>query len=358
MWTKMLIGAAVGLVIGAVVGYIGKCRSGTCPITGNPYSGAIIGAILGGLIALMIADRGAVPRGGAGEGGPVRVITSDNQFLMDVVGGPRPVVVDFFATWCMPCKMLAPTLEGLAKEYAGRVDFVKVDIDQLQDLAKAHKVEAVPTVVLIQGGEEVHRWVGVQPPEEYRRALDGIAPQTKPQKETPMTQPAASVTMKGNPVTLSGRSVNVGDAAPGFVAVDTDMKPVKLSDYRGKVVVLAAVPSLDTSVCSRETHRFNQEAAKLGGDVAILVVSMDLPFAQKRWCGAEGVSAVKTLSDHREAAFGRAYGVLMGDLRLLARAVFVVGRDGRVVYKELVKEVSSEPDYDAALRAVAAAEKG
>ena len=140
--------------------------------------------------------------------------------------------------------------------------------------------------------------------------------------------------------------------------MDTDLKAVKLGDYRGKVVLLLSVPSLDTSVCSRETHRFNASAAALGSDVVILVVSMDLPFAQKRWCGAEGISAVKTLSDHRQAAFGRAYGVLMYDLRLLARAVFVVGKDGRVVYKELVGEVSSEPNYDAALRAATQAVKG
>ncbi|MCJ7543490.1 MAG: thiol peroxidase [Phycisphaerae bacterium] len=172
-----------------------------------------------------------------------------------------------------------------------------------------------------------------------------------------MTQLAASVTMKGKPVTLVGRQVNVGDAAPDFVAVDTDLKPVSLGDYRGKVVLLLSVPSLDTPVCSRETHRFNEAAAALGRDVVILTISMDLPFAQKRWCGAEGITAVRTLSDHREAAFGRAYGVLIGDLRLLARAVFVVGRDGTLRYKELVGEVSSEPDYDAALRAVAEAVK-
>lgn len=172
-----------------------------------------------------------------------------------------------------------------------------------------------------------------------------------------MTQPTTSVTMKGKPVKLAGPLPAVGKMAPEFVAVDTDLAEVSLGDYRGKVVVLLAVPSLDTSVCSRETHHFNEAAAGLGKDVAILAVSMDLPFAQKRWCGAEGIQAVRTLSDHRTAAFGRAYGVLMPDLRLLARAVFVVGKDGRIAYAQLVPEVSSEPDYDAALAAATAAAK-
>jgi thiol peroxidase len=237
MW-KIILGGAVGLAAGAALGYIGKCRSGACPLTGNPYTGALFGGLIGVMIAMAL---------------------------------------------------------------------------------------------------------GRQEP--------------KATKEGPMTQPTTSVTMRGKPVALAGHTVNVGDAAPDFIAVDTDLKDVKLSDYRGKVVLLLSVPSLDTSVCSKETHRFNEAAARLGPDVAILTISMDLPFAQKRWCGAEGVSAVKTLSDHRTASFGKAYGVLMEEMRLLARAVFVVGRDGKVRYKQLVGEVSSEPDYDAALRAAEEAVK-
>jgi thiol peroxidase len=158
--------------------------------------------------------------------------------------------------------------------------------------------------------------------------------------------------MGGNPVTLVGEGVKVGDKAPDFVVVGNDMQPVSFSSYLGKVCVLAAVPSLDTEVCSTETRRFNQEAASLGDDVVILTVSMDLPFAQKRWCGAAGVDRVVTLSDHRDASFGLAYGVLIKDVRLLARAVFVVDRDGVVRYVELVPEVGQEPDYEAALAAV------
>ena len=239
MWIRILIGGGAGLLIGALLGTLGKCRAGTCPLTGSPYTGALFGAILGAAIAMSLHS---------------------------------------------------------------------------------------------------------QPPQKA--------------KESPMTQPTPTVTMKGKPVSLTSQAVNVGDQAPDFVAVDTDLKEVHLSDYRGKVVLLLSVPSLDTSVCSLETRRFNEAATGLGNDVAVLVVSMDLPFAQKRWCGAEGVKAVRTLSDHRQASFGQGYGVLIGDLRLLARAVFVVGRDGKVRYKQLVGEVSSEPDYDAALEAVGEAVKG
>ena len=167
-----------------------------------------------------------------------------------------------------------------------------------------------------------------------------------------MAERAGLVTMKGKPVVLLGDGVAPGQAAPDFVAIDNDMNEVRLSSFRGKVVVLSAVPSLDTPVCSTETRRFNEEAGRLGDDVVVLTISMDLPFAQKRWCAAEGIKAVKTLSDHREAAFGRAYGVLIKDLRLLARAIFVADRQGRLTYVQLVKEIASEPDYDAVLKAV------
>ena len=167
-----------------------------------------------------------------------------------------------------------------------------------------------------------------------------------------MTERAQAITLHGNPLTLTGDAVRMGHPAPDVTLLDNDLKPVKLSDYRGKVVIIAAVPSLDTPVCDMETRRFNTEAAKLGKDVAILTVSMDLPFAQKRWCGAAGVEQVKTLSDHKEAAFGRAFGLLIKELRLLGRAVLVLDREGVVRYYQLVKEVSEEPDYAAALGAV------
>lgn len=167
-----------------------------------------------------------------------------------------------------------------------------------------------------------------------------------------MKERTGIITMKGNPLTLLGNEVEVGDAAPDFEVLSNDLSPVKSSSFRGKVCIVSSVPSLDTPVCDAETRRFNQEAGRLGSDVTVLVISMDLPFAQKRWCGAAGVTRVQTLSDHRDASFGTSYGVLIKELRLLARAVFVVDRNGLVQYVQLVKEITQEPDYDAVLTAV------
>jgi len=167
-----------------------------------------------------------------------------------------------------------------------------------------------------------------------------------------MSQEPAAVTFQGNRLSLVGRQVRVGDAAPDFSALANDLSAVRLGLLRGKVCVLVSVPSLDTPVCDLEARRFNQEADKLGPDVAVLVISMDLPFAQARWCGAAGVKTVQTLSDHREAQFGTAYGLLIQELRLLARGVLVLDRQGTVRYSELVKEITDQPDYDAAVQAV------
>lgn len=160
------------------------------------------------------------------------------------------------------------------------------------------------------------------------------------------------VTLKGNPVTLLGPAIKPGDDAPDVELLTNDLEPFKLSSLKGKVAVLITVPSLDTQVCDVETKRFNDEAQKLGDGVAVVVISVDLPFAQKRWCGAAGVSAVQTLSDHRDTAFGVAYGVLIQGVRLLARAIFVVDKDGDVRYVQIVPEVAQEPDYAAVLDAV------
>jgi len=161
------------------------------------------------------------------------------------------------------------------------------------------------------------------------------------------------VTLKGNPVQLAGPELKVGDAAPDFKLQTTALEDVSLSSFSGKVKIIATIPSLDTSVCHLETKRFNEEAANLPNAV-VLVVSTDLPFGQKRWCGAENVESVKTLSDHRTAAFGQSYGVLIqgGGLdRCLTRAVFVVGADDKIQFVEYCSEIASHPDYDAVLAA-------
>ncbi|MHC4069783.1 MAG: thiol peroxidase [Planctomycetota bacterium] len=158
------------------------------------------------------------------------------------------------------------------------------------------------------------------------------------------------VTMKGNALTLVGQEVCVGDAAPDFEVVANDLSPVGFSSFHGKVCIISSVPSLDTSVCDVMTRRFNEEAAGLGEDAIVLTISMDLPFAQKRWCGAAEVENLQTLSDHRQASFGTAYGVLIKELRLLARAVFVVDKERIVRYVELVNELTEEPNYDSVLK--------
>jgi thioredoxin-dependent peroxiredoxin len=162
-----------------------------------------------------------------------------------------------------------------------------------------------------------------------------------------------AVTLKGNPVNVAGRELGPGDQAPDFTLQGADLSDVTLSASAGKTRIIATVPSLDTPVCATETKSFNQRIADLP-DVEVYVVSMDLPFGQKRWCGAENVEKVKTLSAHRSTQFGEEYGVLVsgGPLdRCLARAVFVVGPDGKLKHVEYVKEIASEPDYDAALAA-------
>ncbi|MDA7027224.1 thiol peroxidase [Bacillus sp. CLL-7-23] len=160
----------------------------------------------------------------------------------------------------------------------------------------------------------------------------------------------ASITFKGNPVTLIGSKLQAGDQAPDFTVLSNSLEEVTLSDIKGKIAILSVVPSIDTGVCDAQTRRFNEEAAGLGS-VNVYTISADLPFAQKRWCGANGIENVETLSDHREMSFGEAFGVYMKELRLLARAVFVLDENGVVTYAEYVKEVTNHPNYEKALEA-------
>jgi thiol peroxidase len=166
-----------------------------------------------------------------------------------------------------------------------------------------------------------------------------------------MERPGA-VTFKGQPLTLIGPELKPGEKAPDFTIIDQSLQPASLKDYAGKVILLSVVPSLDTGICSAQTKRFNEEAAQLPEDVVILTVSMDLPFAQARFCGAENIDRVKVLSDHRDASFAQAYGTLVKELRLESRAIFVIDRDGIIRYVEYVPEIASHPNYDAALQAV------
>ncbi|HEY0829467.1 MAG TPA: thiol peroxidase [Bacilli bacterium] len=162
-------------------------------------------------------------------------------------------------------------------------------------------------------------------------------------------------TFKGNPITLIGPSLKVGDKAPNFKVNKDLLTEVTLADYAGKVKLIAAVPSLDTGVCSAETRRFNEEAAKLGDNVVILTISIDTPFAQSRWCGAEGIDKIVTLSDFKKRSFAQAFGVDIKELGLLMRSIFVLDANDTIQYVEYVKEMTDHPDYERALDAVRSA---
>ncbi len=166
-----------------------------------------------------------------------------------------------------------------------------------------------------------------------------------------MSKVVTAVTLKGKPVTLVGTDVEVGKSSPDATLIANDLSEFKLSSLKGKKVILSVVPSLDTPTCDLQTKRFNQEAAKLG-DVKILTISVDLPFAQKRWCGLTGSNNIQTLSDYRDREFGQAYGVLIQGLKLLARAIFIVDAEGVLRYKQIVPEIAQEPNYQEALDAV------
>lgn len=170
-----------------------------------------------------------------------------------------------------------------------------------------------------------------------------------------MTQErTGAATFKGNPITLVGPELKAGDTAPDFVVSKNLLEEASLSDYSGKIKLISVVPSLDTGVCDAQTRRFNTEAAELGDDVVILTISMDLPFAQARWCGAAGIDRVVTLSDHKEASFGQAYGVLIKEFRLDMRSIFVIDKNNTLAYVEYLAEMSEHPNYEAAVAAVKA----
>jgi len=164
------------------------------------------------------------------------------------------------------------------------------------------------------------------------------------------TEREGAATLRGNPLTLIGPELKVGDPAPDFNVVDVNLKAVKLADTGDGIRIFSVVPSVDTPVCAIQTQKFNQEAPKLDG-VTVYTVSMDLPFAQKRWATSEGAENIQMLSDHREGSFGSSYGTLVKDVRIESRAIFVVGPDNKIKYVEYVKEVAEEPNYEKAIAA-------
>lgn len=159
------------------------------------------------------------------------------------------------------------------------------------------------------------------------------------------------VAFTGTPLTLLGEMIQVGNTAPDFTAVGRDSKPVSLSDFKGKTVILSVFPSIDTGVCAMQTKRFNKEATSLSENVVVLTLSKDLPFALGRFCAAEGIDRIHTLSDYMQSEFGRKYGFLIKENMLLTRGVVVINPEGKVVYVEYVKELTTEPDYEKALNA-------
>ncbi|MCB2196044.1 MAG: thiol peroxidase [Bacteroidetes bacterium] len=169
-----------------------------------------------------------------------------------------------------------------------------------------------------------------------------------------MDKNKTKVTFKGNPITLLGNETKVNDKAVDFTVLNNSLEPVKLSDFDGKVKILSLFPSIDTGVCSKQAHTFNQKASSLSDDIVILAISNDLPFALSRFCGAEGIDNLITLSDHKNLDFSTKYGFLIEELRLIARGVVVIDKDNVVRYVEYVPEGTNEPDYD---RAIEAAQK-
>lgn len=161
------------------------------------------------------------------------------------------------------------------------------------------------------------------------------------------------ITFQGSPLTLVGPALRAGDKAPGFTVLDGELKPLSLKDFAGKTKIISVTPSLDTPVCDLQLRRFNAEAAKMSGDRAVLNISMDLPFAITRFCTSAGIDKVKALSDHRDASFGAAFGVLIKELRLLARAIFIIDKNDVIQYTEIVPDITNHPDYDKALSSAA-----
>jgi thioredoxin-dependent peroxiredoxin len=352
---NVLIAAGVGLAIAlAVRGFIALAGRGGSAGKAPGYAAfGIIGALAGGIVGLyFLSDAGEAALG------EIPSVAGMEEFRSEVLEADKPVVLDFYSITCGPCKALAPRLVELSEQYGDQVRFVKVNVRDkwAQPLLREYDVRGWPMVHLFIDGQSRRNWLGLHPKGDYAQGIEWALEHSRTQapKDDAMTRTTGQITFKGDPLTLVGQERNVGDEAPDFVAVGNDLSPVKLSDFKGKTVIISSVPSLDTSVCATQTRKFNEQAGEKD-DVVVLTVSMDLPFAQKRWCAAEGIENVVTVSDHRDADFGEKYGLVIKELRLLARAVFVVDAQGKITYKQIVDEMTDEPDYGAALAAAEAA---
>jgi thiol peroxidase len=296
-----------------------------------------------------------------GCGRPPVDLAGQQEFDATVLDTSGMQLVLIHVSWEPASLEVGKLAEELVNEsQSGRspMQLIRIDGDVAPELVERLGITQYPAMLLYRNGVEQARWEGPVSETAVRDTLDQFDVEREtitPNTETPnMTERTDVVTFQGAPLTLVGTTPAVGEMAPDATLLDNELNPLSLASLRGDVLVLSVVPSLDTPVCDTQTRKFNEAAAGLGEGVQVLTISMDLPFAQARWCGAAGIDRVQTLSDHRAAAFGENYGLLIKELRLLTRAVLVIGPDGTVQYVQIVPEMTDEPDYDAALAAVGA----
>jgi thioredoxin-dependent peroxiredoxin len=259
------------------------------------------------------------------------IIRESIQTLKETAESAGKEVTAFKEKTTQSLKDLKNRAEAEAKKLKDELETKRLALQEKMDELEGYRKSAAEKISELQG-----------------KVKEAVA------KGTAVEERTGLVTFKGNSITLLGRGVKVGDKSPDFLVIDNGMKPTTLEDFKGKIKIICSVPSLDTPVCSMETHRFNEEVGKLPGEVAVLTISMDLPFAQSRWCAAAGIDKVKTFSDYQGRSFGLAYGALIKELQLLSRAVFIVDDQEIVRYAEWVPEITQEPDYERILNAARA----
>jgi thioredoxin-dependent peroxiredoxin len=287
-------------------------------------------------------------------------LTASNEFDHNVLQTQGTELVLIHVSWEPASLEVQKLAEELVAESEGSADvmhLIRIDADAAPELVEELGIEQYPALLVYREGVEQARWEGPVSEATVREELGLVGDERTTTSEVEtliMNERTGVITFGGNALTLVGQTPAVGDVAPDATLLDNDLELVSIASRRGKILILSVVPSLDTGVCDTQTRRFNQAASLLDDDVRVLTISMDLPFAQARWCGAAGIDRVETLSDHRDAQFGENYGLLIKELRLLARAVLVIDRDGTVQYVQIVPEMTDEPDYDAALAAAEA----